>query len=89
MSERKHFETAAHRAKAKLDFYTHLMIYVLINLMLAGLNMILSPSILWFLLPLVGWGVGLLIHGLIVFVMGSSRLKEKLVRDELNRLHGS
>ena len=50
--------TALQLQKAKLDFYGHLTVLVFINLMLLGLNMIVTPSILWFIYPLLGWGVG-------------------------------
>ncbi|HKS28683.1 MAG TPA: 2TM domain-containing protein [Pyrinomonadaceae bacterium] len=58
---------ALQSADARLDFYSHLTVFVLINLMLFGLNVIITPSILWFIYPLAGWGIGLVIHGLVVF----------------------
>ena len=58
---------ARRRSDAKGDFFAHLAIFVLVNSLLVAINLTNSPSILWFLFPLVGWGSGLLIHGLAVF----------------------
>lgn len=68
------------RANSKLDFYSHLVIFVLINLMLFGLNMMVTPTITWFIFPLAGWGLGLLVHGTVVFAPRAGELKEKLVK---------
>lgn len=88
MVDQEIHRTALRRAEAKLDFYSHLAMFVLINLMLLGLNIIVTPSILWFIYPLLGWGIGLVVHGLIVFVPGGFNLKEKLVKRESGKLHG-
>ena len=65
-------------ANAKFGFYSHLTLYVLLNLMLFGINVIVTPPILWFVFPLIGWGVGLAVHGLIVFVLGGSHYEPTL-----------
>lgn len=80
------YTTKARRANARLDFYSHLTVYVLINLMLAGLNWIITPSILWFVFPLAGWGIGLVIHGLMVFMAGGPVRKRRLGAGEFTRL---
>ena len=84
-----HYVTAARRANARLDFYSHLTMYVLVNLMLAGLNLIVTPTIVWFVFPLAGWGVGLVIHGLMVFVTGEPRLRKRSGTGGFPRPHGS
>ena len=62
-------------ANARDDFYSHLTVYVIVNLMLAGLNWLITPTILWSVYPLAGWGVGLAVHGLAVFAGGGPRLR--------------
>jgi hypothetical protein len=79
--------TALQRQEAKLDFYSHLTVFVFINLMLLGLNMIVTPSILWFIYPLLSWGVGLILHSLVVFAPFSFNLKEKVVKKEPGKLN--
>lgn len=77
---------ARKRAGAKMGWYVHLMIYLVVN---AGL-IILSTQFgqhRWSIFPAVGWGVGLLFHGLSVFVLGSgSSLRENMVQRERERL---
>ena len=40
----------------------------MVNLFLFAINMLSTPDALWFYWPLFGWGIGILIHGLTVFV---------------------
>ncbi len=59
------------KAKKKVNeikgFYGNLTSYVLVNLFLFILNMVTSPEHLWFFWPLLGWGIGIIIHGMKVF----------------------
>lgn len=48
-------------------FYGHLLSFVLVMLFLLFLNLKYSPKHLWFFWPLLGWGIGLLFHGMSVF----------------------
>lgn len=48
-------------------FYSHLITYtVIILLMIAG-NLIFAPEYIWAKWPALGWGAGMLIHGIKVF----------------------
>ena len=49
-------------------FYRHLGVYVIVNLGLFFINMIMSPETLWFIWPLMGWGIAVALHALRVFV---------------------
>ena len=49
-------------------FYVHLTIYLIVNAFIFGINMITSPKTYWFYWPLLGWGIGLLIHAVSVFL---------------------
>ena len=48
-------------------FYSHLIKYIIIIFCLFVLNVIKSPHYLWVIWPALGWGVGVLFHGLNVF----------------------
>ncbi len=77
---------AEERAEKKLDFYKHAGVYVVVNGILAAVDLSTSPDKLWFFWPLGGWGIGLLLHGFSVF--GSTNLssvKERMVEQELER----
>jgi 2TM domain len=81
---------ARKRAGAKLGWYWHAAVYVLVN---AALWTASSHGIghrPWSFFPLVGWGIGLALHGAAVFVLGSgSGLRERMVQRERERLERS
>jgi hypothetical protein len=61
------YQNAKKRVEALRGFYVHLSVYVVVNLLLFFINMIASPDRLWFFWPLMGWGIGFVIHALSVF----------------------
>ncbi len=65
---------AKFRAAAKIGFYVHFGVYVIVNVLLffvwwftRGDTTIPGASFPWFIFPLVGWGIGLVAHYLAVF----------------------
>lgn len=60
------------RAKQKVDtirsFYVNLIFYCIINTVFIYINVIYSPEFYWFWFPLIGWGIGLAIHGMSAFI---------------------
>jgi hypothetical protein len=76
---------ARRRAGAKLGWYIHATVYVAVNVMLAFLAAMGDRN--WAIYPAMGWGLGLAIHGAVVFfVTGGAGLHERLVQQERNRL---
>jgi hypothetical protein len=63
---------ARKRAGAKLGWYTHAGIYLLVNLFLAFVSSRSSHA--WAIYPALGWGLGLLIHGAAVWLAHARRL---------------
>ena len=61
------YQKAKARVEAIKGFYIHLIVYVVVNLMLFSINMLVSPGNLWFIWPLMGWGIGFVLHALSVF----------------------
>lgn len=57
---------ARRRAGAKLGWYIHASAYLLVNLGLAALS--LSQGRHWAVFPALGWGLGLAIHGAVVWL---------------------
>ena len=49
------------------SFYTHALQYALVMAGLLVLNLITSPGYFWVIWPALGWGIGLIAHGLSVF----------------------
>ena len=74
---------ARKRAAAKLGWYIHATVYIAVNLLLATLSAASGHH--WAVFPALGWGVGLAIHGAVVFVLAGG-LHERLVERERQRL---
>ena len=47
-------------------FLIHLAAYLSVNFLLLVINLLTTPNELWFYWPLLGWGIGILAHGLAV-----------------------
>jgi hypothetical protein len=78
---------AQKRARAKLGWYMHAMLYVLVNLFIFAISRHGFGNRPWSVYPLLGWGVGLALHGVSVFVLGNSGgLRERLVQKERERI---
>jgi hypothetical protein len=76
---------ARKRAGAKLGWYIHASVYLLVNLLLLALSV--SSGRHWAVFPLLGWGLGLAVHGAVVFLLtGGAGLHERLVQRERKRL---
>ena len=71
---------AKERVEALRGFYIHLTVYAIVNLGLFFINMITSPETLWFIWPLMGWGIAIALHAVRVFVgsPGSSWEEKKI-----------
>jgi len=50
------------KEEEKRGFLVHLTIYIIVNTALAIINLIYSRETIWFIFPLVFWGLGLTIH---------------------------
>lgn len=79
-------EQLAHkRASAKMGWYIHASIYIVVNLVLAALSAMSARH--WAVFPAVGWGLGLAVHGIVVFLrIGGAGLHERMVQRERQRL---
>ncbi len=67
MDEQTKYQEAKKRVEEIRGFYIHLITYLLVNAGLVVLNLLTSPEYYWFIWPIIGWGIGLLIHGITVF----------------------
>ena len=82
MTEEQIYEEARKRVEAKRGFYSHLVIYVIINIFLVLIWWFASGGgFPWFIFPLGGWGIGLLFHGLGVFFFDRRTNKAAIERE--------
>lgn len=78
---------AKKKVEAKIAFYLHLAVYLVVNLLLIIINLATSTSYLWFKWPLLGWGIAIGFHALMTFVLsGGSVIKEKLIEKEMEKM---
>lgn len=79
-------KTARRRVRAKLGFATHALVFVLVNLGLFAINTA-TGGYRWNVWPLMGWSLGLGIHGLVVFLsLQGDGLRQRMVEREMQRL---
>ncbi len=78
---------ARKRAGAKLGWYAHATLYLVINLAMLAFSKYGFGSRSWTPFPLLGWGLGLALHGASVFLIGKgSGLRERMVQQEREKL---
>lgn len=76
---------ARRAARARLGWYIHGSVYLAVMTLLAGLSAMGGRA--WAVYPAMGWGLGLAIHGLVVFFLTDGRgAYERLVDRERARL---
>ena len=76
---------ARRRAGAKLGWFIHAAIFAAVNTLLVAIS--LASGKPWAIFPLAGWGLGLAIHGAVVW-LGSpgSALHDRLLQKERKAL---
>lgn len=77
---------AVRRLEERREFWTHLTAYVLVNAVLVAIWFVATPDTLfWPVFPIIGWGIGIVFHGLAVF---QRPVTEDQIRREMDRLSG-
>ncbi len=77
---------ARRRVGRKIGFFIHATVFVLVNLGLFALNQ-LTGEPRWHHLPLLGWGLGLAIHGIVTFVgLSTDALRRRMLDQEIRAL---
>ena len=85
MNDTELHKLAKKRVALKMGFAIHLLVYALVNGGLLALS--LSRGGNWHWGPLLGWGLGLAIHGLVTLLtLRGQGLRDTLVAAEVERL---
>lgn len=86
MESQEAYQRAKKKVEAKLGFYIHLAVYIIVNILLIIINLSTSTQYLWFKWPLIGWGIGVFFHALGAFVFsGGSVIKERMIEKEMKK----
>jgi 2TM domain len=67
VNEHEKAAKAAQQVEAITGFYIHLVVFILVLALLFVINWLATSETWWVQWPFLGWGIGLLAHGLIVF----------------------
>ncbi|MBT9488858.1 MAG: 2TM domain-containing protein [Rubrivivax sp.] len=79
---------AKKRVDMKMGFYVHALVFVCVNLGLFAINQTVGGT-RWHGFPLMGWGLGLAIHGIVTFLsLRGDGFRERMLDDEIQRLKG-
>lgn len=81
------YERAKKRVEELKGFYGHLMAYIIVNVILAIIDIIFTPGFLWFLFISLFWGIGLIAHALTVFSRGifSKEWEERKIKEYMEK----
>ena len=77
------YERAVKRVKELKAFYGNLISYCIVIPFLVIINLITSPKEIWFYWPMLGWGIGILAHGMNTFAIGKN-WEERKINEILN-----
>lgn len=78
-------ERAVKQLRKKRDFFTHLLVYILVNGFLVGIWAINDVhGFFWPMFPIVGWGIAVVLNAWDVF--SSQDFGEEQIQREIDRL---
>jgi len=86
MNDQEAYTKAKKRVEAKMGFYIHISVYLGVSILLTILNLFVTKGYFWAMWPMIGWGSGVMVHGLFTFVFTSkSGIKEEMIRKEMQK----
>jgi hypothetical protein len=87
-TKERRYHLAQKKVKEIREFYQHLTVFILVTIMLIVINLMTSPEYLWFIWCILGWGVGVIFHGLKVFGVSpffNKEWEERKIREFLEK----
>lgn len=83
-NEQKAYEKAAKRVEELKGFYGNMISYCIFIPFLIFINLKTSPNYHWFYWPMIGWGIGVISHGIKTFGI-SSDWEERQIRKYMQK----
>ena len=68
------FENESKIEGAKIGMIAHFLAFVGVSTILATVNLLLVPEVIWFIFPMAGMGIGVAMH----YIFGVHLMKRKL-----------
>ena len=86
MKTQEAYANAKKKVETRMSFFTHLAVYVGVITLLTLLNLTVAGDYFWAMWPMIGWGSGVMVHGLRTFVFdANSSLKGRLIEKEMQK----
>lgn len=86
MEHSQEYQVAKKRVEARMEFYTHLSVYIAVILFLAIINFVTSSGTIWFHWPMMGWGIAVALHAVFVFVFpGRFAVTDAMIEKEMGK----
>lgn len=88
----KAYKKAQKRVKKLKGFYHHLIMYLIANVFLVVLNLYQNPNNLWCLWVIFGWGIGLAVNAISVFVPDiffGKQWEERKIKELMDKHHSN
>jgi len=86
MPRTEDYKRARGRAEAKYGFFVHAAVYAAVMVLLVAINLLTSPGTIWFIWPLIGWGLAVALHAARVFLLADrDTIIDALTEDELRQ----
>lgn len=63
-----HLSASGH-ARVRRAFFGHAVVFAAVMVLLIAINLVTQPGNLWFIWPLLGWGLAVALHGARVFLL--------------------
>ena len=84
MPNQERLSRATKAVNARLGFFIHLGVFVVVNALLLAINLATSATYLWVKWSLLGWGLGLALHAALLFFLPKARaLRQRMIAREM------
>jgi len=85
MSDEK-YNKAKKRVEELKKFYSNLVTYIVVNIVLIIINLVTSPGSLWFFWVTIFWGIAILLHASRVFIFKGKFLGEEWEQKKIKEI---
>jgi len=86
MSEEEIREIATKRVRAKRGFYSHLIAYIIVNLMLVAIWYFTGHGYFWPMWVMLFWGIGLIFNAVAAFSRHDISWETKEIEKEVEKI---
>lgn len=80
------YDKAKKRVEELKKFYSNLVTYIVINIVLIIINLVTSPGSLWFYWVTIFWGIAILLHASRVFIFKGKFLGEEWEQKKIKEI---